>query len=56
MSYDNHPMTLMDVKADIFRKAVEGNWIFFFAHDPGMAAARIKPKGKGVDVDQAMTL
>jgi glyoxylase-like metal-dependent hydrolase (beta-lactamase superfamily II) len=56
MSYDNHPLTLMDEKADIFRQALLGNWVFFFAHDPLISAARIKPKGHGLVMDQSVSL
>jgi glyoxylase-like metal-dependent hydrolase (beta-lactamase superfamily II) len=56
MSYDNHPLTLMDEKAEIYRRALAGNWIFFFAHDPILPAARIKPKGQGVAVDRMAAL
>jgi len=56
MSYDNHPLTLMDEKADILQQALSENWIFFFAHDPLISAARVKPKGRGVVLDQSVTL
>jgi glyoxylase-like metal-dependent hydrolase (beta-lactamase superfamily II) len=56
MSYDNHPLTLMDEKAEIFQQALAGNWIFFFAHDPVISAATLKPKGQGVQVDQSVAL
>jgi len=56
MSYDNHPLTLMDEKADISRRALVEDWIFFFAHDPLISAARVKPKGRGVVLGQPVAL
>ncbi|MCU0599282.1 MAG: MBL fold metallo-hydrolase [Desulfobacterales bacterium] len=56
MSYDNHPLTLMEEKAGICSHALVEDWILFFAHDPLIAGARIRQKGQGVVVDQAVAL
>ncbi|MFB3904395.1 MAG: MBL fold metallo-hydrolase [Acidobacteriota bacterium] len=33
MAYDLYPMTTLQVRKDIYRRAIAGNWLLFFEHD-----------------------
>jgi len=47
MSYDICAETLLAEKEDFLRRAVQGNWIVVFVHDPDIPAARVKMDEKG---------
>lgn len=34
MAYDLYPMTTLQVRKGIYRRALAGNWLLFFEHDP----------------------
>lgn len=34
MAYDLYPMTTIEVRKSIYKRAVDGNWLLFFEHDP----------------------
>jgi glyoxylase-like metal-dependent hydrolase (beta-lactamase superfamily II) len=42
MGFDIHAEQAMADKEDFLRRAVDGNWIVVFGHDPDIAAARLK--------------
>jgi glyoxylase-like metal-dependent hydrolase (beta-lactamase superfamily II) len=47
MGFDIHAEQAMADKEDFLRRAVDGNWIVVFGHDPDIAAARLKIDGDG---------
>ncbi len=51
MSYDNHPLTLIKEKSQIYDQALAGNWMLFFAHDPFRSAAHVKANKNSVELD-----
>jgi len=56
MAYDNEPLTLLSEKDRLLHRAAEEGWVLCFAHDPEIAAARVKyEKGKIVP-DQVVML
>ncbi len=38
MAYDLYPLTSLEVRKDIYKRAVAGNWLLFFEHDPEQPA------------------
>ncbi len=58
MGYDRFPEQLIDEKASIYRRAVPEDWKLFFTHDPGAAAAHVRPNAAGkfepVQVEQSL--
>ena len=47
MGYDNFPLITLEEKKSILTRAVSGNWVVFFEHDPKHAATFIKQTEKG---------
>jgi glyoxylase-like metal-dependent hydrolase (beta-lactamase superfamily II) len=47
MGYDICAEALLAEKEDLLRRAVQGNWIVVFVHDPDIPAARVKIDEKG---------
>jgi len=56
MAYDNHPIGIMDEKAELLNRAAAKNWILCFEHDPVTAAASIRKDGQKIVMDQAVVL
>lgn len=56
MSYDNEPLTLMEEKEEILGKALAGNWILFFEHDPVVCAASVKAGKKGIEINERIDM
>ena len=42
MGYDRYPEQLIDEKDGLYSRAIPGNWLLFFTHDPLLAASRCK--------------
>jgi len=47
MGYDMCAETLLAEKEDFLQRAVKGNWVVVFAHDPDIPAAKVKIDEKG---------
>lgn len=47
MGYDRFPEQLIDEKESVYRRAVAEDWLLFFTHDSGAAAAHIRPNASG---------
>jgi len=47
MGYDMSAETLLVEKEDFLRRAVAGDWVVVFEHDPAVAAARLKTDERG---------
>ncbi len=47
MGYDNSPLTTLEEKKDILKKAVERGFTLFFEHDPKYAATMVEKTEKG---------
>ncbi len=47
MGYDNYPLTTLEEKKNILRRAAEEKWVLFFEHDPYHAAALAAKTEKG---------
>lgn len=47
MGYDRYPELLIDEKQDLYNKAKNEDWLFFFTHDPVTACASIHKNEKG---------
>lgn len=47
MGYDMHVELLLEEKTELLRRAVAGDWIVVFVHDPDVPAARIKVDARG---------
>jgi glyoxylase-like metal-dependent hydrolase (beta-lactamase superfamily II) len=47
MAYDHFPLSTLEEKRDLLGRAVDGNWILFFEHDPSIAACRVTRNDKG---------
>jgi glyoxylase-like metal-dependent hydrolase (beta-lactamase superfamily II) len=56
MAYDNHPIGIMDEKAELLNRAAVENWILCFEHDPVTAAASIRKDNQKIVMDQAVVL
>ncbi len=56
MSYDNHPLNIMDEKDQLLSRAIAEHWILCFEHDPVVSAASVREvKGRTV-MDRAVDL
>ncbi len=55
MGYDLHPLICMREKKAILEEAARNDWILFFEHDPGIAAARIRKTDKGFTIGEPLT-
>jgi len=42
MAYDLYPMTTLQVRKDIYQRAVAGNWLLLFEHDPHQPAGYLQ--------------
>jgi len=42
MAYDLYPMTSLEVRRDIYKRAMAGNWLLFFEHDPDLPAGYLQ--------------
>jgi len=42
MAYDLYPMTSLEVRRDIYKRAMAGNWLLFFEHDPERPAGYLQ--------------
>jgi len=42
MAYDLYPMTTLEVRKDIYQRAVAGNWLLLFEHDPHQPAGYLQ--------------
>lgn len=47
MGYDNFPLITLEEKKSILRRAVEGDWVLFFEHDPKVASTLAEKTDKG---------
>lgn len=47
MGYDRYAEMLIDEKVAFYGRAVPGDWLVFFTHDPDVAASRVKQDEKG---------
>ena len=47
MAYDLRPLTTLEEKKKILRKAVDEDWILFFEHDPRTVAGKVTTTDKG---------
>jgi glyoxylase-like metal-dependent hydrolase (beta-lactamase superfamily II) len=41
MAYDLYPLTTLETKKEVFRRALAEQWLLFFEHDPHVAAGRL---------------
>ncbi|MGD9899606.1 MAG: MBL fold metallo-hydrolase [Calditrichaceae bacterium] len=56
MGYDNNPLATLAEKKRILPKAVEGNWILVFEHDPFRAAGTVELTDKGYRLKEEVAL
>ena len=56
MSYDLHPLTIMEEKRTFLEKAAGEDWILFFEHDINVEAARIKKTDEKFEIDTKIKL
>jgi glyoxylase-like metal-dependent hydrolase (beta-lactamase superfamily II) len=54
--YDLYPLTTIEEKKQIFKKAFEEQWILFLEHDPRYTVIKLKKGEKGFDVDRAVVI
>ena len=47
MGYDLLPLTTLESKRQLYRRAEAEGWVLVFEHDPGVAAGRLGREGKG---------
>ncbi|HYT70517.1 MAG TPA: MBL fold metallo-hydrolase [Gemmatimonadales bacterium] len=47
MGYDLLPLTTLESKRQLYRRAEAEAWVLVFEHDPGVAAGRLGREGKG---------
>jgi len=50
MAYDNEPLLLLEEKGRLLDRAARESWVLCFAHDPHIAAARVRKSPKDVIV------
>lgn len=50
MGYDVRPLVTMDEKTNLLNRAVDGNWLLVFDHDPTCEAATVERTEKGIRV------
>ena len=53
MGYDLQPLVTLGEKKELLPQAVDGNWMFFFEHDPEVAAATITTTEKGYAIKES---
>jgi glyoxylase-like metal-dependent hydrolase (beta-lactamase superfamily II) len=51
MAYDLRPLTTLEEKKKILRRATDEDWILFFEHDPNTVAGKVKVSEKGYMFD-----
>ncbi len=56
MGYDNNPLTVLDEKEDLLKRALNEKWIMFFEHDPKIPAVTLKEGKKGIEIDQVVEI
>ena len=56
MGYDLDPLTLIDEKEALLKKATEGNWYLFFEHDPYCDAATVQFNGRDYEFQKRFHL
>jgi hypothetical protein len=42
MAYDLYPMTTLEVRKDVYKRAVAGKWLLLFEHDPQRPAGYLQ--------------
>ena len=47
MGYDRCAETIVDEKKDVLDRAIDGNWCFFYTHDPDFAMSKVLKNDKG---------
>ncbi len=55
MGYDLQPLVTVEEKKKFLTQAVEGNWKFFFEHDPENALATVERTEKGYRIKEKFT-
>jgi glyoxylase-like metal-dependent hydrolase (beta-lactamase superfamily II) len=48
MGYDLEPLVTLESKRQLWRRAIPGEWLMIFEHDPVVAWGRLDPEGKGL--------
>lgn len=56
MSYDNHPLKIMDEKDALLSRAVKEKWVLCFEHDPEVAAASLREETGRAVLDRIVDL
>ncbi|MCL5021609.1 MAG: MBL fold metallo-hydrolase [Bacteroidetes bacterium] len=56
MGYDNYPLITLEEKKNILRRAVEGDWVLFFEHDPKFASTLVEKTDKGYKTGKPVDL
>ncbi|MCP3920984.1 MAG: MBL fold metallo-hydrolase [Desulfobacterales bacterium] len=56
MGYDNNPLTILDEKENLLKRALNEKWIMFFEHDPKIPAVTLKEGKKGIEIDQVIEI
>jgi glyoxylase-like metal-dependent hydrolase (beta-lactamase superfamily II) len=52
MGYDTFPLTTLDIRKEIYGKAVDQHWRLFFEHDPHPRAAMLVEKDGKITIDE----
>jgi glyoxylase-like metal-dependent hydrolase (beta-lactamase superfamily II) len=55
MAYDLRPLTTLEEKKKVLKKAVDEDWILFFEHDPVTIAGKVKATEKGYIFDSPVS-
>ncbi len=56
MGYDNLPLTLLEEKRQVLKRALSEDWILCFPHDPRVAAAFISGKVERAEIKETVSL
>jgi glyoxylase-like metal-dependent hydrolase (beta-lactamase superfamily II) len=48
MGYDLEPLVTLESKRGLWQRAISGEWLMIFEHDPVVAWGRLDPEGKGL--------
>ena len=56
LGYDLFPLTTLEEKKQIFRKAFDEQWILLLEHDPQVQAVTLKQGAKGFEVDKTIVI
>jgi glyoxylase-like metal-dependent hydrolase (beta-lactamase superfamily II) len=56
MAYDNYPVTIVNEKEKILKRALKEKWILFFEHDPDIVAASIRQGEKNIEIDEKIDI